>query len=67
MQWCKKQKHSGGPTPAQPLKKTADSERGREGLAKMSADAPPVFFNSLYTDFLLKLPIRKSISIDMTP
>jgi len=38
------------------------SGRGREGLAKMSADAPTVFLNSLYTDFLLKFIIRKSIS-----
>ena len=42
------------------------SGRGREGLPKASADAPPVILNSLHTDFVLKSPIRKSISIDMT-
>ena len=35
---------------------------GMEGVAETSSDAPPVFLNSLYTDFVLKLPIRKSIS-----
>jgi len=29
------------------------SGRGREGLPKVSADAPPIILNSLHTDFFL--------------